>query len=149
MPKMPCPISCIIGLGLGGICRLAQRYHLQQVIHKSKPRPTGCCSIAGGSGIRGSFPAERAIKRPAQRAVDVQYVFDWGVRGEANAQRLSSVHQRLPHRHPVLDTGLGFSSDAAAKSQAPHQVRGDVIFYLLYEVERPKTGSEATLSLAL
>ena len=31
-----------------------------------------------------------------------------------------------PHRHPVLDTGLGFSSDAGEQiSQAPHQVRGD------------------------
>ncbi len=28
-------------------------------------------------------------------------------------------------RHPVLDTGLGFSSDAGEKSQAPHHVRGD------------------------
>lgn len=28
-------------------------------------------------------------------------------------------------RRPVLDTGLGFSSDGAEKSQAPHQVRGD------------------------
>ena len=28
-------------------------------------------------------------------------------------------------RHPVLDTGLGFSSDGEEKSQAPHQVRGD------------------------
>jgi propionyl-CoA carboxylase alpha chain len=32
---------------------------------------------------------------------------------------------RTPLRHPVFDTGLGFSSDAASKSQAPHQVRGD------------------------
>ncbi len=28
-------------------------------------------------------------------------------------------------RHPVLDTGLGFSSEAAENSQAPHQLRGD------------------------
>ena len=29
-------------------------------------------------------------------------------------------------RHPVLDTGLGFSSQVGAEgSQAPHQVRGD------------------------
>jgi cysteine desulfurase / selenocysteine lyase len=30
-----------------------------------------------------------------------------------------------PSRRPVLDTGLGFTSEAAEKSQAPHQVRGD------------------------
>jgi 3-methylcrotonyl-CoA carboxylase alpha subunit len=35
-------------------------------------------------------------------------------------------HLNLPSRRPVLDTGLGFSSDAWVKSQAPHQVRGDV-----------------------
>jgi propionyl-CoA carboxylase alpha chain len=34
---------------------------------------------------------------------------------------------RSPTRHPVLDTGLGFSSDVGARSQAPHQVRGDDI----------------------
>jgi propionyl-CoA carboxylase alpha chain len=33
---------------------------------------------------------------------------------------------RPPTRHPVLDTGLGFSS-GAEQSQAPHQVRGDGI----------------------
>jgi cysteine desulfurase / selenocysteine lyase len=30
-----------------------------------------------------------------------------------------------PSRRPVLDTGLGFTSEAAEKSQAPHHVRGD------------------------
>jgi 3-methylcrotonyl-CoA carboxylase alpha subunit len=35
-------------------------------------------------------------------------------------------HFYIPDRRPVLDTGLGFSSDVCAKSQAPHQVRGDV-----------------------
>ena len=34
---------------------------------------------------------------------------------------------RPPTRHPVLDTGLGFSSSGSEKSQAPHQVRGDGI----------------------
>ncbi len=36
-----------------------------------------------------------------------------------------SVTFTPPPRHPVLDTGLGFSADGEAKSQAPHQVRGD------------------------
>jgi Fe-S cluster assembly ATP-binding protein len=36
-----------------------------------------------------------------------------------------SVTFTPPPRHPVLDTGLGFSSDGEEKSQAPHQVRGD------------------------
>ncbi len=35
-------------------------------------------------------------------------------------------HFYIPGRRPVLDTGLGYSSDAGAISQAPHQVRGDV-----------------------
>ncbi len=35
-------------------------------------------------------------------------------------------HFYLPIRRPVLDTGIGFASDAGAKSQAPYQVRGDV-----------------------
>ena len=30
-------------------------------------------------------------------------------------------------RRPVLDTGLGLSSDTAEESQAPHQVRGDAV----------------------
>ena len=39
------------------------------------------------------------------------------------------VRYNPPARHPVLDTGLGFSSEAEAqKSQAPHQVRGDGIW---------------------
>ena len=36
------------------------------------------------------------------------------------------VRYSPPARHPVLDTGLGFSPDAEAQeSQTPHQVRGD------------------------
>ncbi len=34
-----------------------------------------------------------------------------------------------PSRLPVLDTGSGFSSDCAAQSPAPHQVRGDGDFF--------------------
>jgi Fe-S cluster assembly ATP-binding protein len=36
-----------------------------------------------------------------------------------------SVMFTPPHRRPVLDTGLGLTSDSAEKSQAPDQVRGD------------------------
>jgi len=36
-----------------------------------------------------------------------------------------SVTFTPPPRHPVLDTGLGLSSDAGENSQAPHHVRGD------------------------
>jgi Fe-S cluster assembly ATP-binding protein len=46
-----------------------------------------------------------------------------------------------PPRHPVLDTGLGFSSrDAEEGSQAPHQVRGDVDLITLDPHERAAAG---------
>jgi Fe-S cluster assembly ATP-binding protein len=45
-----------------------------------------------------------------------------------------------PHRHPVLDTGLGFSSGTEVKSQAPHQVRGDVDLLALAPHERAAAG---------
>jgi Fe-S cluster assembly ATP-binding protein len=42
-----------------------------------------------------------------------------------------------PTRHPVLDTGLGFSSDGVEEgSLAPHQVRGDVDLLALAPHER-------------
>jgi Fe-S cluster assembly ATP-binding protein len=46
-----------------------------------------------------------------------------------------------PYRHPVLDTGLGFSSsDGAQESQTPHQVRGDVDLLSLSPHERAAAG---------
>jgi cysteine desulfurase / selenocysteine lyase len=43
-----------------------------------------------------------------------------------------------PSRHPVLDTGSGFSSAAAAKdSQSPHQVRGDGKSFSSYRADFP------------
>jgi Fe-S cluster assembly ATP-binding protein len=45
-----------------------------------------------------------------------------------------------PHRRPVLDTGLGLTSDSAEKSQAPHQVRGDVDLLALEPHERAAAG---------
>jgi isoleucyl-tRNA synthetase len=41
-------------------------------------------------------------------------------------------------RRPVLDTGLGLSSDAAGESQAPHQVRGDDFERMVEFFERPR-----------
>jgi hypothetical protein len=39
----------------------------------------------------------------------------------------TNLHNPTPTRHPVLDTGLGFSSRGGAEgSQAPCQARGDV-----------------------
>jgi demethylspheroidene O-methyltransferase len=38
---------------------------------------------------------------------------------------VSTPSMASPLRHPALDAGLGLSSEAAEKSQAPHQVRGD------------------------
>jgi Fe-S cluster assembly ATP-binding protein len=44
-------------------------------------------------------------------------------------------------RHPVLDTGLGFSSGSGeGESQAPHQVRGDVDLLSLAPHERAAAG---------
>ena len=43
-------------------------------------------------------------------------------------------------RRPVLDTGLGLSSDGGANSQAPHQVRGDVDLLSLEPHERAAAG---------
>ncbi|MEK6637985.1 MAG: Fe-S cluster assembly ATPase SufC [Pseudomonadota bacterium] len=53
-----------------------------------------------------------------------------------------SVMFTPPLRHPVLDTGLGFSSDAAVQegSLAPHQVRGDVDLLSLAPHERAAAG---------
>jgi len=51
-----------------------------------------------------------------------------------------SVTFTPPPRHPVLDTGLGFSSAVEAKSQAPHQVRGDVDLLSLAPHERAAAG---------
>ncbi len=45
-----------------------------------------------------------------------------------------------PPRHPVLDTGLGFSSEASKDSQAPHRVRGDVDLLALAPHERAAAG---------
>jgi Fe-S cluster assembly ATP-binding protein len=45
-----------------------------------------------------------------------------------------------PPRHPVLDTGLGFSANSEEKSQAPHQVRGDVDLLGLEPNERAAAG---------
>jgi len=46
-----------------------------------------------------------------------------------------------PTRHPVLDTGLGFSSSTAEEgSLAPHQVRGDVDLLSLPPHERAAAG---------
>ena len=46
-----------------------------------------------------------------------------------------------PVRHPVLDTGLGFSPDAGEEgSLAPHQVRGDVDLLALAPHERAAAG---------
>ncbi len=46
-----------------------------------------------------------------------------------------------PARHPVLDTGLGFSSDGEEEgSLAPHQVRGDVDLLTLAPHERAAAG---------
>jgi Fe-S cluster assembly ATP-binding protein len=46
-----------------------------------------------------------------------------------------------PPRHPVLDTGLGFSSSGVAEgSQAPHRVRGDVNLLALAPHERAAAG---------
>jgi Fe-S cluster assembly ATP-binding protein len=44
-----------------------------------------------------------------------------------------------PPRHPVLDTGLGFSG-GQEESQAPHQVRGDVDLLALDPHERAAAG---------
>ncbi len=41
-------------------------------------------------------------------------------------------------RRPVLDTGLGLSSDAAGESQAPHHVRGDDFERMVEFFERPR-----------
>ena len=41
-------------------------------------------------------------------------------------------------RRPVLDTGLGLSSDTAGESQAPHQVRGDDFDRMVEFFERPR-----------
>ncbi len=41
-------------------------------------------------------------------------------------------------RRPVLDTGLGLSSDTAGESQAPHQVRGDDFERMVEFFERPR-----------
>jgi Fe-S cluster assembly ATP-binding protein len=45
-----------------------------------------------------------------------------------------------PLRRPVLDTGLGFSSDDGENSLAPHQVRGDVDLLALAPHERAAAG---------
>jgi Fe-S cluster assembly ATP-binding protein len=45
-----------------------------------------------------------------------------------------------PPRHPVLDTGLGLSSDGGENSQAPHHVRGDVDLLALAPHERAAAG---------
>jgi Fe-S cluster assembly ATP-binding protein len=51
-----------------------------------------------------------------------------------------SVMFTPPPRHPVLDTGLGFTSEVGEKSQAPHQVRGDVDLLSLAPHERAAAG---------
>ncbi len=51
-----------------------------------------------------------------------------------------SVTFTPPARHPVLDTGLGSSSDAGENSQAPHHVRGDVDLLALAPHERAAAG---------
>jgi Fe-S cluster assembly ATP-binding protein len=43
-------------------------------------------------------------------------------------------------RHPVLDTGLGLTADGEEKSQAQHQVRGDVDLLSLAPHERAAAG---------
>jgi Fe-S cluster assembly ATP-binding protein len=45
-----------------------------------------------------------------------------------------------PSRHPVLDTGLGLTADGEEKSQALHQVRGDVDLLSLAPHERAAAG---------
>jgi Fe-S cluster assembly ATP-binding protein len=50
-----------------------------------------------------------------------------------------SVTFTPPHRHPVLDTGLGLSA-GEEQSQAPHQVRGDVDLLALDPHERAAAG---------
>ena len=45
-----------------------------------------------------------------------------------------------PPRRPVLDTGLGFSSEAGENSLAPHLVRGDVDLLSLAPHERAAAG---------
>jgi Fe-S cluster assembly ATP-binding protein len=51
-----------------------------------------------------------------------------------------SVTFTPPPRHPVLDTGLGLTADGEEKSQAPHQVRGDVDLLSLAPHERAAVG---------
>jgi Fe-S cluster assembly ATP-binding protein len=51
-----------------------------------------------------------------------------------------SVTFTPPPRHPVPDTGSGFSAGVEGESQAPHQVRGDVDLLALAPHERAAAG---------
>ncbi len=63
------------------------------------------------------------------RGLPNRFSEEWEVIWEGKGSDLAGTMARHPmHNHlrrPVLDTGLGFSSEGAEKSQAPHQVRGD------------------------
>jgi len=62
----------------------------------------------------------------------------WSGKGSDLAGAIAR-HPMANHlRRPVLDTGLGLSSDTAGESQAPHQVRGDDFERMVEFFERPR-----------
>jgi hypothetical protein len=99
-----------------------------EVAHRLSASPRLCSNHFSRHPREGGGPSpDRSVcrKRPVMDSRLRGNDEVWG--GEVVLESSASPHFRVNHcsRHPVLDTGLGFSSQRGPKSQAPHQVRGD------------------------
>ncbi len=91
---------------------------------------------AGKTILMARALADEAFKRGQQTTSGQAEV--WRGKGADLAGTIAR-HPMANHlRRPVLDTGLGLSSDTAGESQAPHQVRGDDFERMVEFFERPR-----------
>ncbi len=92
---------------------------------------------AGKTILMARSLADEAFKRGQQTTSGQAEV--WSGKGSDLAGTIAR-HPMANHlRRPVLDTGLGLSSDdGAGESQAPHQVRGDDFERMVEFFERPR-----------
>ncbi len=90
-----------------------------------------------------NFPSTILVaKALADDACARAQIGGWDVVWSGKGADLAGTIARHPManhlRRPVLDTGLGLSSDTAGESQAPHQVRGDDFERMVEFFERPR-----------
>ena len=82
------------------------------------------------------------FKDPSDMPDTAEGLADFAVKSSVVGSKLAGTIARHPManhlRRPVLETGLGLSSDTAGESQAPHQVRGDDFERMVEFFERPR-----------